>query len=258
MSETRPDNDLQDKRPIQTNPGGAGDPPRRPPRGGASAGGDPGRSGRWIAVFFVLTFLFNVVGALMAANSRGQIEYSQFVRLVESGSVRTVQIEDEQLLLRLRDDADPATVAGILNEGGEMGAPNQADARRQQSSVYYAGLVDDPSLTQLLLSHGVSFYRPIKRTNPIVEFIGTWVIPVLLMYFLFHLLGKGLAGRIGGMGGGMMGVGKSKARMYDMQTATGVSFSDVAGQDEAKESLMEIIDYLHDPSKYQRIGARQP
>ncbi len=257
-------------KPIETNPAGKKTtPPGTPGSGGAPVGGRPGTPWRWIAAFFVLTFLFNIVISLFTANNKVQIEYSQFVKLVESGSVKTVQIQDDQLLLKLKDDADNATVSEILGiqqkevQPGQTQAPgqeliDQMETQRQLSNVYYAGLVNDPSLTKLLLDNGVAFYKPIDKASPIVDFIGTWVMPVLLMYFVFHFLGKGLAGRMGGLGGGMMSVGKSKAKMYDMQTATGVSFTDVAGQDEAKESLMEIVDYLHDPQKYQRIGAKQP
>ncbi len=253
MSET----DTKDKRPedniteVNTGERRSGPPPKPAP-GGAPANGRPDSSWRWIAAFFVLTFLFNVLTTFLMSGNKVQIEYSQFVELVKSGSVKTVQIDDDQLLLTLKDGVDMSEVRKILDTGAEGSAVASGD---QPDSVYYAGLVDDPSLTQLLLDNGVSFYKPIDRSTPIVDFIGTWVMPVVLLYFLFHFLGKGMAGRAGG---GILGVGKSRAKMYDMQTATGVTFADVAGQDEAKESLMEIVDFLHDPQKYQRIGAKQP
>jgi cell division protease FtsH len=290
MSQTNDDGKKPENKPIETNPGANKNiPPKTPGPGGTPTSRKPDSSWRWIAAFFVLTFLVNVLTTFFTSSNKVQIEYSQFVKLVESGSVKTVQIESDQLLLRLKDDADmvkvseilgaqqpAATVApgvtgapGATDVPGATGAPgaaslpgqdlmDQMDSQHQLTNIYYAGLVDDPSLTKLLLDNGVSFYKPIENTNPIVGFIGTWVIPVLLMYFLFHFLGKNMAGRAGGLGGGLMGVGKSKAKVYDMQTATGISFQDVAGQDEAKESLMEIVDYLHDPQKYQRIGAKQP
>jgi cell division protease FtsH len=262
--ERQPEDNLSEVNPTEHR----NNPIPTPPSGGGSpTSGKPGNSWRWIAAFFVLTFVFNLVTALMSTRNNVQIEYSQFVRLVESGNVGTVQIEDEQLLLLLKEDADMAVVGEILGikqaQGQEASTPGQEllDQRgflRQLTSVYYAGLVDDPSLTKLLLDNGVDFYKPIQRSNPIVDFIGTWVIPVVMMYFLFQLLGASMAKRAGGMGGGIMGVGKSKAKKYDMQTTTGVTFADVAGQDEAKESLMEIVDYLHGPEKYRKIGAKQP
>ena len=271
MSQTNDDGKNSENKPIETNPSANKNiPPKAPGHGGTPTSGRPDSSWRWIAAFFVLTFLVNLITTFFISSNKVQIEYSQFVKLVESGSVKTVQIESDQLLLRLKDDADMAKVSEILGAQpaataapGATRAPgqdlmDQMDSQRQLTNIYYAGLVDDPSLTKLLLDNGVSFYKPIDTTSPIVKFIGVWVIPVLLMYFLFHFLGKGLASRAGGLGGGMMGVGKSKAKVYDMQTTTGVSFQDVAGQDEAKESLMEIVDYLHDPQKYQRIGAKQP
>ncbi|MEA4899282.1 MAG: ATP-dependent zinc metalloprotease FtsH [Eubacteriales bacterium] len=237
--------------------------PQRQGPGSPPAGGQPGRSGRWIAAFFLLTFLFNILSMSFITNGRVPIEYSQFVRLVESGNVKTVRIEPDQLLFWLKGDLDAATVAKILSadEGEPEGSAEDAAQvqRLLKSAVYYTGRVDDPSLTKLLLDNKVEFFRPIERANPIVDFISTWIIPVVIMYFTFHLLSKVMGARTGAGGmGGLMGVGKSKAKKYDLEASTGVNFADVAGQDEAKESLMEIVDYLHDPAKYQRIGAKQP
>ncbi len=226
--------------------------------GGSPTGGKQRNPFQWVIIFFAITFILNVVTALFSSSNKVQIEYSVFVKLVESGNVKTVELSDDQLLLELKSDADTAKVKTIL--GIEDTGDTQLLRQRELSSVYYAGLVDDPNLTQLLLDNDVAFYRPISQTNPIIEFIATWIMPAVLMYGLFYLLSRTLAKRMGGSGGmgGMMNVGKSKAKVYNVETQTGITFTDVAGQDEAKESLMEIVDFLHSPEKYKKIGAKQP
>ena len=94
----------------------------------------------------------------------------------------------------------------------------------------------------------------VEQASPIVTFVVTWLLPVIIMYALFSLLMRGMTKR---MGGGIGGIGESKAKVY-MEKSTGVTFADVAGQDEAKESLVEIIDFLHNPQKYAAIGAKLP
>ncbi len=246
----------------------------RPGQSGGSGGahhkeGKPKNPLQWVVLFFVLTFAMNLLSMLFSSNNKIQIGYNQFVALVESGSVALVQIDAEQLLVELKADADAAKVRDILNvEEKAPGDPSVTESPRdlrvqewqtqmQMTSIYYTGLIDDPNLTKLLLDNDVSFLKPINQTNPIIEFIGTWIMPILLMYGLFYLLSRTMAKRMGGMGG-MMSVGKSKAKEYNVENETGVTFHDVAGQDEAKESLAEIVDFLHSPDKYRKIGAKQP
>jgi cell division protease FtsH len=194
-----------------------------------------------------------------------QIDYDEFVRLIESGSAATVQIGDDQILLTLKSDADADAVRDILGlttpAPGATPSPEQQFAAGQAQlapdNIYYTGLVDDPSLTSCCWttaspSTGHRQHQPDPRVHRHLGGSGAFDVLPDAPVEPEHVR------RTGGGLGGIMGVGKSKAKMYDMETATGVTFHDVAGEDEAKESLLEIVDYLHDTEKYQRIGAKQP
>jgi cell division protease FtsH len=172
-----------------------------------------------------------------------------------------VQIEDEQIALTLKNDADRNRVAGILRlDAGNRdagGPPVSNRDRRSGYQVYYTGRLDDPGLTERLIANEVAFYKPIIRSNPITNFISSWIFPLLIFYGVYYIIMRNFTGRMGGLGS-MMQVGKSKAKYYDVEKNTGVTFNDVAGQDEAKESLSEMVDFLHSPEKYRTIGAIQP
>jgi cell division protease FtsH len=129
--------------------------------------------------------------------------------------------------------------------------------------IYYTGKVDDPNLSARLLDNNVSFSRAVAGTNPMVAFVFGWImLPLIFMLLLYRFfMRKNLGGDGQGAGsgfGGIRNVGKSKAKMYHMEKTTGVVFGDVAGQDEAKESLREMVDFLNNPDKYRDIGAKQP
>ena len=123
--------------------------------------------------------------------------------------------------------------------------------------MYYTGYIPDDRLLADLDSHGVKYSTPIQHNSPVLDFFLTWILPLVVIYLLFFILTRSMSKKIGG-GGGIMGIGQSNAKMYNVENATGVTFADVAGQEEAKESLDEIVDYLHNPSKYLAIGAKQP
>jgi len=123
--------------------------------------------------------------------------------------------------------------------------------------VYYTGYIPDDRLLADLDSHGVKYSTPIQHNSPVLDFFLTWILPLVVIYLLFFILTRSMSKKIGG-GGGIMGIGQSNAKMYNVENATGVTFADVAGQEEAKESLDEIVDYLHNPAKYKAIGAKQP
>ena len=209
--------------------------------------------------WFIFTFVMNFAISLLSSGHRMEIEYSQFARLLDGGLVERVQFEDESLLITLKKDADLDAVTRILppeSMKNLAGGPDQKTMERwrshiRENRVFYTGKVDDPGLNERLLAHGVAFIRPLVVHSPIVNFLSSWIMPLLVIYLVYTLL----AGRLGK---GMMNVGKSKAKMYDVEKNTGVSFSDVAGQDEAKESLREMVDFLNNPDKYRAIGARQP
>ena len=135
---------------------------------------------------------------------------------------------------------------------------DQAEKSKSQQRLYYTGLIpnqDTTALTNQLDAANVKYNRDLpEEVSPIVTFLVSWVLPVVFMYALFSLLMRGMTKK---MGGGLGGIGESKAKVY-MEKQTGVTFADVAGQDEAKESLVEIIDFLHNPQKYTAIGAKLP
>ncbi len=241
-----------------------GDPGPTDGRGGPAAGNTQRGPNIFniITAIFLITFLLNMI-FVNVSNKGTQIEYSKFLALMESGSLETVQIADENVLMKLKDNADLREVEGILY-------PDGRDERFQPAptaeGMYTAVRIEDPLLAERLNENGVTFYKqPPRAGAPIFSFILSWVMPVLLMYFLYSFIFRRMMNKMrqnggGGMGGmgGMFGVGKSKAKEYNLEKSTGVQFSDVAGQDEAKESLAELADFLHDPEKYTEIGAKQP
>ncbi|MFV0399117.1 MAG: ATP-dependent zinc metalloprotease FtsH [Oscillospiraceae bacterium] len=219
-----------------------------------------------LLIFFLITFVLNLIFANMAPKNQTQISYSQFQSLVESDTVSQVQLEDTQILLALKKDADTGVVEDILYPEGR-----NIQVSWQQTNVtqttYYTGRVDDSNLVSMLNAHNVEFTQAIPQSTPLLGGILSWVFPMVMMYLIYYLLFRSIRKRMGsadgeggfgGMMGGMGGAGKSKAKVYTMEKSTGVTFADVAGQDEAKESLAEMVDFLHNPEKYQKIGAKQP
>ena len=212
-----------------------------------------------IAVIFLINFAFNL---LMASRMDGdyQIEYGQFIQLVENNLISRVQINDDTVRIYLREDVQLSEIEAIIYP---QGLPEVAERRRTQTptlatdSVLSAVRIDDPTLVERLSDNHVNFYRRLPPTgSPILGFILSWVVPILIMYLLFMFLARRFMGKMGG--GFMGGIGKSKAKEYTMEKNIGVKFAHVAGQDEAKESLNELADYLKNPEKYQIIGAKQP
>ena len=120
--------------------------------------------------------------------------------------------------------------------------------------TYYTGMVDDPDLTARLYEAGIEFNaRVIDKSATILDILLVYVLPFVLIYVLMYFFLRTLSKN----SGGVMGVGKSNAKIY-VEKETGVTFKDVAGQDEAKESISELVDFLHSPGKYQKIGAKLP
>jgi cell division protease FtsH len=224
-----------------------------------------------LIIGIIVTFILNMFIGTMTSSRKIQIEYGQFVQLVESGAVRQVRIEADQIALTLKAGAEGGgDVRGILRTNSPEASPDTQNrssglftrgTAAGQDMVFYTGRLDDPGLTERLINNGVAFYKPIVQSNPILDFISSWIFPLLIFYVIYYFFmrnfSKNMGGGLGGLGG-MMNVGKSKAKYYDMEKNTGVSFNDVAGQDEAKESLTELVDFLHSPEKYRQIGAKQP
>lgn len=184
-----------------------------------------------LAVAFVL--LFNFLYTSYAESMMEEIKYNEFKQMLENGEVSEVEIQSDRILIKTKA---------------------QAEEPVSQQTIYYTGLLSDDELLPLLDQEGVEYYREIvDEVSPIIQILLSYVLPFVIIYFLFSFLMKNLGGK---MGGGM-NIGQSKAKVY-MEKETGVTFADVAGQDEAKESLQEIIDFLHKPQKYAAIGAKIP
>ena len=250
---TSPKPDMKDNM-QQSNPGGSaptGSSGRPQPY---SPSNGPNFS-KWFniaLIIFAVTILFNFLSVRRLASSTVPIQYSQFMALVEAGQVDRVELNEEHIHLTLRQDANPEVVQRALGV-----SVVSTDILR--NVVYTTVAMDDPDLTSRLYDKGVTFSKVYNetRSSPILSFVLSWVLPMLLMYGFYTFIIRKMSAKMGG-GKGMFGVGKSKAKEYNMQANTGVKFSDVAGQDEAKESLMEMIDFLKNPKKYKSIGARQP
>ena len=167
-----------------------------------------------------------------------EVPYSEFVELVKDGKVDSVVMKSDRITFEMKEDADKKEGSGL--SGAQV--------------TYYTGVFPDEDLKNMLAEYGVTTYsREVPDTTGAVLYsILSYLIPIVLMVGAYVFI----MGRMS-RGGGMMGVGKSKAKVY-MQKETGVTFKDVAGQDEAKESLQEVVDFLHNPGKYTKIGAKLP
>lgn len=187
----------------------------------------------YILIASILTLaLFSYMTNELEANSNIEVPYSEFIEMIDNGEVKSILIKSDRIVI------EPVT------------QPNEV-----YDIAYYTGRTPDYELVERLEAKGIEYKAEVvEQTNAIVEILVVYVLPFVLiyvvMYFFFRMLSKG--------GGGMMGgVGKSNAKVY-VEKETGVTFKDVAGQEEAKESLTELVDFLHNPAKYTRIGAKLP
>ncbi|MDL2258340.1 ATP-dependent zinc metalloprotease FtsH [Eubacteriales bacterium OttesenSCG-928-K08] len=182
------------------------------------------------------------------------VDYSQFLDLLDSGSIAAVEVGASEIGFTLLESADATAINNILSTDGKTITP---DAK----TVYITGRMDDPGLVDRLRESGIKFTQVVPKNNTLLSIILS-LLPFILMiaiyYAFFRMMAKRSGGGDGGILGGIGNVGKSKAKMYSVEEKTGVTFLDVAGQDEAKESLAEMVDYLHQPGKYAKIGAKQP
>ena len=204
------------------------------------------------------TFIFNTAMTSYTARKQEEISYDKFLTMVREDKVDEVMIKSDQLIIyekpekkaqkTTNDTSDLLKMFGIDTDKKS----DITDARH----VYFTGYLPDDRLYELLDEHGVKYYTPIAYNNPVLDFFLAWIFPPLIICLLFFFLTRSLSKRMGG--GGIMGIGQSNAKMYNMENKTGITFNDVAGQEEAKESLNEIVDFLHNPTKYTAIGAKQP
>ena len=186
---------------------------------------------------------------MVTAATIKEITYSEFYNMVEKGEVKSVIIESDLIHIVPKEiEKEEETKPGTNQIYGGM---LTSIVGGQSKMEYTTPAIDDPDLVSFLLENKVD----LKGKNPdnsgvILSMLATYVLPLLLVWWLLSFSFKKI-------GGGVMGVGKSNAKVY-VQKETGISFKDVAGEDEAKESLQEVVDFLHDPSKYIKIGAKLP
>ncbi len=176
--------------------------------------------------------LFNlIVTPLLMERQVEEVDYGTFMTMIDEKNIGKVQIEDSEIVFTDKDN----------------------------TKVYTTGAMDDPTLTQRLYDSGAVFTREVQQAqSPLVSFLVTGILPLLIFVGIGQYMSKKLMDQAGGKNSLIFGgAGKSNARVY-VQSTKGIKFSDVAGEDEAKESLAEIVDYLHDPSKYTEAGASMP
>lgn len=216
----------------------------------------------FLLISVVATVLLNAIMISLQSPKKKEIAYSEFITMLDEGKVDEVVINREQITIYEKFEGDldinSEQAQSIISFFGVDKDAVIEQAKEQSRSVYYTGYIYDEKLLEKLDAAGVEYSTPIQNNNPILDFILTWILPLGIIYLLFFLLTRSMSKRMGGGGGGIMGIGQSHAKMYNVENATGVTFADVAGQEEAKESLDEIVDYLHNPAKYKAIGAKQP
>ena len=215
----------------------------------------------FLVISVIATVILNMVMLSLQTPKKQEISYSEFLTMLDENKVDEVILQSEQIVIYEKyDESQPITTPKTTEFMMMMGIDTDAvieQAKENSRNVYYTGYIPDDRLLADLDSHGVKYSTPIQHNSPVLDFFLTWILPLVVIYLLFFILTRSMSKKIGG-GGGIMGIGQSNAKMYNVENATGVTFADVAGQEEAKESLDEIVDYLHNPSKYLAIGAKQP
>ena len=214
-----------------------------------------------VAWALVLTVAFNYFSAYnrnaASKATSHEIKYSEMVALIESGKAAEVQFKDDAIYVT---PVEGYTYTEEQDENSTTPPKSYTQSKDSQLTLYAAYLknVSDTTLVALLREHNVAYTSAYEtQMNPVLVFMMQYILPTIIMVGLLMLVFRMLAKNGGGGFGGIGSVGKSNAKVY-MEKSTGVTFKDVAGQDEAKESLEEIIDFLHNPGKYTAIGAKLP
>lgn len=184
-------------------------------------------------IVFVVVLLFNMVIIPMLMNAQvKEVDYGTFMTMTEQGNVGLVQIVETENYITFTD--------------------------KEEKQVYKTGIVNDPGLTERLHQAGASFSGEIiEQPGIFSKIIFNWVLPIGAFFLIGQLISKHMMKKMGGQNSMMFNMGKSNAKVY-VNSSDGIKFSDVAGEDEAKENLAEIVDYLHNPKKYEEIGAKMP
>lgn len=182
-------------------------------------------------LIFLAIFLFNSIFVpMLRENAVKEVDYSSFMTMTENQEIDKVQVEQDKILFTKKDD----------------------------KQAYKTALMNDPALIERLHKSGADFTGEIvEAMNPLLSALLSWVLPILIFFGIGHYMNKRLMKNMGGPGAMQFGMGKSNAKIF-VKPTNGIKFSDVAGEDEAKDSLQEVVEYLHDPAKYRDIGAKMP
>lgn len=182
-------------------------------------------------LIFLAIFLFNSIFVpMLRENAVKEVDYSSFMTMTENQEIDKVQVEQDKILFTKKDD----------------------------KQAYKTAIMNDPELVERLHKSGADFTGEIvEAINPLLSALLSWVLPFLIFFGIGHYMNKRLMKNMGGPGAMQFGMGKSNAKIF-VKPTNGIKFSDVAGEDEAKDSLQEVVEYLHDPTKYRDIGAKMP
>ena len=185
----------------------------------------------YYGIVLLIILLFNLIIPPMLARAQVvEVDYGTFMDMIDEQNIGTVQVEDNEIIF----------------------------TDKNSTTVYTTGAMEDPTLTERLHDSGATFARVVEQTmSPFMSFLLTFVLPLLIFIGIGQYMSKKLMEQAGGKNSMAFGMGKSNAKVY-VQSTEGIHFSDVAGEDEAKESLAEIVDYLHNPQKYTEAGASMP
>jgi len=182
-----------------------------------------------IVLLLILIFNFTVAPLIMQVKVK-EVDYGTFMQMIKDNNIGSVEIEDSQIIFTDKDE----------------------------KNIYKTGAMDDPTLTERLFESGAKFKKDIeKTTSPLLSFLLTFILPMLIFIGIGQFLAKKFVAQAGGKDALSFGMGKSNAKIY-VPSSDGIRFDDVAGEDEAKENLAEIVDYLHNPKKYSDVGASMP
>ncbi|MCR5608007.1 MAG: ATP-dependent zinc metalloprotease FtsH [Lachnospiraceae bacterium] len=180
-------------------------------------------------IIFAILIIFSLVATTMVfGNGSKEISYDEFLDMVDNKEIKEVEIDGDKILIKTK-------------KADEYG-----------NKEFFTGVMDDPDLVDVLRNKGIKESKNIHDQSVLMEVFLSWVLPLIIIWIVFYFLYRTMS-----KGGGVMGVGKSVAKVY-VEKETGVTFKDVAGQEEAKESLTELVDFLHNPGKYTAIGAKLP
>ena len=185
----------------------------------------------YVIVMAILLLVNFLLMPWMAQNQVQEVDYGTFMTMTENKQIEEVQVDQEG---------------------------NQILFTDRNNNIYKTGMMDDPDLTQRLFDSGAKFSGEIvEHVSPVVSFLVSWILPILIFVGIGQYMSRKMMSKAGGPNSMIFGMGKSNAKVY-VKSSEGIRFSDVAGEDEAKENLTEVVDYLHNPSKYKEVGADMP